>query len=316
METKNYYRIFLGPKSVHAHEAYDGGFIGADFGLDIDLTERLPENWREFNKEFIPRYLEKSPDKSKVAAGLSCGMLWTVAKGVSKGDIVVCPTGEGDYYVGDVTGDYEYHKGEILPHRRKVSWYRNRINKDSMSESLKNSVGSIGTVSNITKYSEEIEDLIEGQAPASIIATDKEIEDPTAFALEMHLEDFLVHNWAKTELGKHYDIYEENGEIIGRQYPSDTGPIDILAISKDKKKLLVVELKRGRAPDSVVGQIQRYMGYVKEELADKDQSVEGVIIALEDDLRVRRALQVTQNIDFYTYIINFSLSKVIESDSA
>jgi restriction system protein len=66
------------------------------------------------------------------------------------------------------------------------------------------------------------------------------------FALEKHLEEFLVQNWQQTELGKNYDIYQEDGEIIGQQYPSDTGPIDILAISKDKKELLVVELKKGR----------------------------------------------------------------------
>ena len=54
-----------------------------------------------------------------------------------------------------------------------------------------------------------------------------------------------MQNWKSTELGKHYNIYEEDGEIVGQQYPSDTGPIDILAISsKDKKELLVVELKK------------------------------------------------------------------------
>ena len=47
-------------------------------------------------------------------------------------------------------------------------------------------------------------------------------------------EDFLVKNWKSTSLGKEYDIYSEDGELVGQQYPSDTGPIDILAISKDK----------------------------------------------------------------------------------
>ena len=32
--------------------------------------------------------------------------------------------------------------------------------------------------------------------------TDKTIEDPTEFALEKHLEDFLVKNWKNTSLGK------------------------------------------------------------------------------------------------------------------
>jgi restriction system protein len=197
----------------------------------------------------------------------------------------------------------------LLPHRRTVRWFTRSISREEMSESLRNSAGSIGTVSNISKYANEIEGFISGSRPASIISTDDTIEDPSIFALEKHLEDFLVQNWQHTELGKYYDIYEEDGEKVGQQYPSDTGPIDILAISKDKKELLIVELKKGRASDIVVGQIQRYMGYVQDELAEADQKVKGVIIAFEDDVRIHRALSVAQNIDFYTYKISFKLEK-------
>ncbi|WP_228262994.1 hypothetical protein [Acinetobacter junii] len=51
------------------------------------------------------------------------------------------------------------------------------------------------------------------------------------------------------------------------------------------------------------------MGYVKDELAEADQKVKGVIIALEDDLRIRRALSVAQNIEFYRYQLSFKLNK-------
>ncbi len=51
------------------------------------------------------------------------------------------------------------------------------------------------------------------------------------------------------------------------------------------------------------------MGYVLEELAEEDQTVKGVIIALEDDIRIRRALSVATNIEFYTYQVSFELSK-------
>jgi restriction system protein len=97
------------------------------------------------------------------------------------------------------------------------------------------------------------------------------------------LEDFLIVNWSKTPLGADYEIFSEDGTLVGQQYSTDTGPIDILAISKDRKTLLVVELKKGRASDAVVGQILRYMGYVKDQVAEEGQLVEGVIIALEDD---------------------------------
>lgn len=299
----------LGRKSVYAEEAYKGNFIGADFSLDIDLTNKLPDNWREFNKEFIPLYLQKNPDKTKIGAGLACGSLHTISKGIQIGDIVFCPDGKGNYYIGEVTSEYFYQKDAILPHRRNVKWFTKLIDRDQMSQSLQNSSGSIGTVSNITKYADEIEKLVSGDIPATIISTDETIEDPSVFALEKHLEDFLVQNWKFTDLGKKYDIYSEEGELVGQQYPSDTGPIDILAISKDKKELLVVELKKGRISDMVVGQLQRYMGYVKEELAEKGQTVKGVIIALEDDIRLHRALSVTQGIEFYTYKVSFKLEK-------
>jgi restriction system protein len=299
----------LGKGSIYAKEAYDSNYIGAGWLSDIDLTNELPDNWRKFNEKYVPIYLEQHTDKTKVSAGLACGMLYTIVKGVLIGDIVLCPDGQGNYFVGEIIGDYEYHKGSTLPHRRSVRWYTKAISRDEMSEALRNSTGSAGTVSNISRYAEEIEKLISGGRPASIIATDETIEDPSVFALEKHLEDFLVKNWQQTELGKHYDIYEEDGEMVGQQYPSDTGLIDILAISKDKKEILVVELKKGRATDTVVGQIQRYMGYVKEELAESYQTVRGVIIALEDDIRIRRVLSVAPNIDFYTYKISFNLEK-------
>jgi len=308
-QPKSYYRIMLGKGSMYATECHEGSFIGTDFGMDIDFTNKLPDDWREFNKKFIPVYQQKNPGKSKIAAGLACGAIHTVSKGINQGDIVLCPDGMGSYLVGEVVSDYSYHPGPILPHRRTVSWYPQTIRRSEMSEPLQNSTGSIGTVSNITRYTEELEQLLAGNMPAKVIATDPDIENVFSFVFEKHLEDFLVKNWQSTALGKKYDIFEEDGELVGQQYPSDTGPIDILAISKDQKELLIVELKRGRASDVVVGQIQRYMGYVAEELAEEGQTVKGVIIALEKDLRLQRALRVTQNIEFYRYQVSFKLHK-------
>jgi restriction system protein len=48
---------------------------------------------------------------------------------------------------------------------------------------------------------------------------------------------------------------------------------------------------------------------VIDELAEENQSVRGVIIALEDDLRIRRALRVARGIDFYRYEVSFKLHK-------
>jgi restriction system protein len=297
----------LGKGSAYAARCFEEGFIGVNFDIDQDLTNTLPEGWRAFNAVFIPIYLRARPEKSKIAAGLACGMLWTVCKGIKIDDFVLCPDGSGGYRVGEISGNYMYVPGQILPHRRPVHWLNQSIDRSEMSDALRNSSGAIGTVCDISVHQEEIKRLLDRLEPPVLVATDDSIENPVAFALEKHLEDFLVTNWAQTALGQNYDIYEEDGERIGQQYTTDTGSIDILAISKDKRELLVIELKKGRAADAVFGQILRYMGFVAQELAENEQIVKGVIIAQEEDQRIRRALAVTPNVKFYRYQISFKL---------
>jgi len=304
----------LGKGSSHVQECLQEGFVGVGWFANIDLSNAISSavDWKAFNKAMIPVYLSENPTKKKVAAGLSCGFTYTVCKAINKGDIVLTPKGDGNYAVGEVSSDYLYAPGKTLPHRRLVNWFPGTIARSDMSVELKNSSGSIGTVSNISRYASELEALLIGQKPTQnpgIYSTDENVEDPSIFALEKHLEDFLVANWKSTELSKNYDIYEDEGEIVGQQYMTDTGPIDILAISKDRKELLVIELKKGRVSDVVVGQIQRYMGYAKEELCEEGQSVKGLIIGLEDDNKIRRALSVTTGISFYRYIVDFRLIK-------
>jgi restriction system protein len=304
----------LGKGSIYAAECIKEGYVGVGWFSDIDLGSVFARSadWRAFNKEMIPIYLKNHPEKKKVAAGLSCGFTHTVCKGMAIGDVVLTPKGDGTYAVGEISSDYIYVPGVELPHRRLVNWYSGTISKTDMSVDLKNSAGSIGTVSNISRYASELEALLLGQKPnltSSIFSTDENVLDPSIFALEKHLEDFLIANWKSTELSKNYDIYEDEGEIVGQQYMTDTGPIDILAISKDRKELLVIELKKGRVSDVVVGQIQRYMGYAKEELCEEGQSVKGLIIGLEDDNKLRRALSVTSGIEFYRYKVDFQLIK-------
>ena len=257
-------------------------------------------------------FLAGHPGKSKIAAGLACGALWTVAKGIQVGDTVLCPDGTGRYHVGEVQGGYYYVPDQMLPHRRQVKWLPLTIARTAMTEALRSSTGFTGTVSTITEHYQEIAQFLAtlpGQAAPNVVAATPVVEDPVAFAMEKHLEDFLVKNWAQTELAEHFKIYEEEGELVGQQYGTDAGPIDILAISKDGQRLLVVELKRGRASDIVVGQILRYMGYVKEQIAEPHQTVQGVIIALDNDQKLRWALLAVPNISFYRYQVDFKLIK-------
>lgn len=308
--SRHFFKVMLGRGSAAAGEARADGFIGADYDADEDLTNQLPEDWREFNELWIPRFLELGRP-NRISAGLASGQLWTVAKGIEIGDLVLSPTASnsGELYVGIVTSDYHFRQGETLPHRRGVDWQPNTLKKSECSDELRAGLGYGSTVCSLDRYGDEITRLTgTGASPDPIVSRDPLIENASNFVMERHLEDFLVENWNQTELGGKYDIYVEDGEMVGQQYQTDTGPIDVLAISKDKKVLLVVELKKGRASDNVVGQTLRYMGYVTE-LAEAGQEVRGAIIALEDDPRLRRAIQMTPAIDFYRYEVQFRLLK-------
>ena len=134
---------------------------------------------------------------------------------------------------------------------------------------------------------------------------DNNLAPKSSFLLEKHLEDYIIKNWTNIELNKDYDIHRENNKLC-TQYSTGSGPLDILAISKDKNEFLVIELKKGRASDVVLGQIQRYMGHIKNNLAG-GKEVKGLIIALEDDKNLRDALSVAPNIKFMKYEVSFKL---------
>ena len=165
----------LGRAGRFAKMCREEGYIGANFDIRRNLSDSLPDNWRQFNEQIIPLWLENNPGKSKTAAGVACGFLWTIAKGLQVGDVVLCPSGEGTYYVGTIAGDYYYVPNTDLPHRRKVEWKDKVIPRKSMSQKLQNSTGSIGTCCDITRYEEEIESLITG---SGVVTTEEKKQEP------------------------------------------------------------------------------------------------------------------------------------------
>lgn len=300
-----------GTGGAFAEEMIEAGYLGVDFIGDHDLTPHLGGGDKAFRQAVNSIYLGMYPDKNLISAGLASGNLWNACAGIAEGDLVLAPKPDRTYQYGYVTGGYEFHPGTDLMHRRRVDW-RGSFSRDDMSAALASSANAIGTVSQLTPHAAELAVLTQAaEQPAAPVADviTSEVREQLAFQMEKQLEDFLVHNWASTSLGREYDIYTEDGQLVGQQYLSDTGPMDILAISKDRTRLLVVELKRGRASDVVVGQIQRYMGFVQGELLEAGQSVEGVIIAQEDDPRIRRALSVAPNIRFMKYRVEFHLEE-------
>jgi len=124
---------------------------------------------------------------------------------------------------------------------------------------------------------------------------------------EKTLEDLIVENFAKIDFGT-------NLTFIARQYPTDKPDkkIDILAKDEGEKEYVVIELKRGKPSDQVIGQITRYMGWVQKNLAEReDYTTRGIIITTEESDDLDSSLKVIPNVDVYLCNISISLKKII-----
>ena len=105
---------------------------------------------------------------------------------------------------------------------------------------------------------------------------------------EKILEDYLENN---------INALEKDLILIKRQYSTITGPIDILC--KDKNdNYVVVELKKGRASDRVIGQITRYIGFIKTHMLERpDQKVRGIIVVREIDKKLEMSVSGLTGLD-------------------
>jgi hypothetical protein len=119
-------------------------------------------------------------------------------------------------------------------------------------------------------------------------------------SMERLVEDFLVTNLDHIEKG--LKLYQDEKGIPGRQYSTDIGIIDLLCMDKDKK-FVIIEIKKEKGSDKTIGQITRYMGWVKQKLAN-NQQVRGIIIVHEVDEKLEYSASVMSDVEIKYYKID------------
>jgi hypothetical protein len=134
---------------------------------------------------------------------------------------------------------------------------------------------------------------------------ESEIQEEISLSLERDLEEYISRNLGCLEKG--LTLYSEEGSS-GRQYSTDVGRIDLLAIDKEGN-FVVIELKAGLATDRVVGQLLGYMRYVRKNLA-KGRDVKGIIIADDFDERLKYAIAETPKLKLKKYIVKFEFRDI------
>lgn len=134
----------------------------------------------------------------------------------------------------------------------------------------------------------------------------QDIESESLFALEKHLEEFIDENWSEIDWGADLRLYRD-GEQRGRQYPAGTWSIDFLAVDNRTDDFVVIELKRGQTGDSTVGQVLRYMSWVRQNLVSDKRAVRGIIVAKDVDDSLRYAARELDDVELMTYTVDFTL---------
>jgi RecB family endonuclease NucS len=161
---------------------------------------------------------------------------------------------------------------------------------------------------------DEVRLFVPGSAPAQAIQavlgeseTDDEVSDAAlAFGLEAQLRDFIAHNIRNIPVGgRTLSLYSDAAGRSGVEFPTDVGPIDILAVD-DAVHFVVFELKLNRGPDRALGQLARYMGWVRAHLSPS-ADVSGVIVARSIDERLRYAVAVVPRVTLLEYDVSFQV---------
>lgn len=247
-------------------------------------------------------------DKPPATKALYTNMIWAFYHEINPGDLIVARRGRKALAgVGRVSRTAFYAPGKSQVHGHpnflEVSWQEQP--RDKVFSSI---VFPMHTLSEISE--EQFRSLLEGSGAQAVSPASSEvpeaIEDPNAFVLEKYLEDFIVSNFHTIFKGE-LKIYEDAEGNDGQQYSTDIGPIDILSVEPKSKSFVVIELKKGRPSDQVIGQILRYMGWVKQNLCTSGQAVKGLIICRDPDPKLSYALEMTNNIDVRYYSVSFKL---------
>lgn len=251
--------------------------------------------------------------KPPATKALYANMIWDFYHSIRPGDIVLARRGRKTLAaIGEVVQAAFYAPGKSPvsghPNFIGVSW-----REQPRSKVFSTLTFPMRTVAEIS--SDEFRNLAPEGRPTALEHPADAHQDRTEFALEKYLEDFIVSNFQAIFKGE-LRVFEDTDKNDGQQYQTEIGPIDILAVEPKSNSFVVIELKKGRPSDHVVGQVLRYMGWVKKNLCTEAQMVKGLIICRDRDPKLSYALEMTESVDIRYYSVAFKLAETPEAANA
>jgi hypothetical protein len=123
---------------------------------------------------------------------------------------------------------------------------------------------------------------------------------------EKFVQRLIERNFESIFAPLNLKLYDEDPDQFGARFNTPAGEIDFLAVNKNTGDFIVIELKVGKVTDSAIGQILRYMGYVKTNLA-REKNVRGIILAEEIDDKSKYAIIMTPEVELKKYKLSIQL---------
>jgi hypothetical protein len=168
------------------------------------------------------------------------------------------------YYLRNGKKDHMAHRDAIIEYVRSSQpehvkkWYRTPSGLTSLMCKLKRE-GILSTEGPEKGYYALAEEFEEEEGENIEIP-------PYSVSLEKDLINYLASDPSQIETGLELKEKEYDTRSVGR--------IDLLCSDRNRD-LVVVETKKGKESDKVVGQIQRYMSWINRNLAKNGENVRG-----------------------------------------
>jgi len=130
---------------------------------------------------------------------------------------------------------------------------------------------------------------------------------PTEETEETERVPFKAESELRNYLSLHPEAIEKGLSLVDVEFQTDVGRIDLL-YKDENGNFIVVELKKLREGDRALGQLLRYMGWVREKMA-KGREVRGILITHEFDENLDYAVkEVADKVKLKYYAVRFELS--------
>lgn len=141
----------------------------------------------------------------------------------------------------------------------------------------------------------------------------EDAEKSGEFVKEQHLQQYLVNHWGQIGLSEQWDIYSDADDPeAGVEFSTGIGRPDILLTHTTEARVCILELKKGSTSDRAVGQLLRYVGWVREHLEDlegvgSDADVEGRLVVSEPSDKLEYAISAVPELKLYEYQMEVAL---------